>query len=70
MSQYDSLILGQVSLDINVDHTGHAVHEVGGAVVASVLRLRRWGTKPASCRRQTLTRWTLWRCSRGRPMWT
>ncbi len=35
MSQYDSLILGQVSLDINVDHKGHAVHEVGGAVVAS-----------------------------------
>ena len=35
MHTYDSLILGQVSLDINVDHTGHAVHEVGGAVVAS-----------------------------------
>jgi len=35
MQRYDSLILGQVSLDINVDHTGHAVREVGGAVVAS-----------------------------------
>ena len=35
MGKYVSLILGQVSLDINVDHTGHAVREVGGAVVAS-----------------------------------
>lgn len=35
MSQYDSLILGQISLDINVDHTGRAVREIGGAVVAS-----------------------------------
>ena len=35
MGKYVSLILGQVSLDINVDHSGHAVREVGGAVVAS-----------------------------------
>ena len=35
MSQYDSLILGQVSLDVNVDPAGQAVREVGGAVVAS-----------------------------------
>lgn len=35
MGKYDSLILGQVSLDINVDHTGHVLREVGGAVVAS-----------------------------------
>lgn len=35
MQRYDSLILGQVSLDINVDHTGHTIREVGGAVVAS-----------------------------------
>jgi sugar/nucleoside kinase (ribokinase family) len=35
MDKYVSLILGQVSLDINVDHTGRAVREVGGAVVAS-----------------------------------
>jgi sugar/nucleoside kinase (ribokinase family) len=35
MSKYDSLIMGQVSLDINVDHTGQVLREVGGAVVAS-----------------------------------
>ena len=35
MSKYESLILGQVSLDINVDHTGRVHREVGGAVVAS-----------------------------------
>ncbi len=35
MCKYDSLILGQVSLDINVDHVGHVLREVGGAVVAS-----------------------------------
>ena len=35
MKKYDSLILGQISLDINVDHAGNEVREVGGAVVAS-----------------------------------
>ena len=35
MRDYDLLILGQVSLDINVDHNGHEVRELGGAVVAS-----------------------------------
>ncbi len=35
MSKYDSLILGQVSMDINVDHTGHEIREIGGAVVAA-----------------------------------
>ena len=35
MSRYDLLILGQVSKDINVDHEGREVREIGGAVVAS-----------------------------------
>ena len=35
MHDYDLLILGQVSMDINVDHLGHEVRELGGAVVAS-----------------------------------
>jgi len=33
--QFDSLIIGQPSLDINTDHTGYTVHEIGGAVVYS-----------------------------------
>ena len=33
--QFDSLIIGQPSLDINIDHTGHSVRETGGAVVYS-----------------------------------
>jgi sugar/nucleoside kinase (ribokinase family) len=33
--QFDSLIIGQPSLDINTDHQGNTVHEIGGAVVYS-----------------------------------
>ena len=33
--QFDSLIIGQPSLDINTDHTGHTIRETGGAVVYS-----------------------------------
>ena len=33
--KYDTLILGQVSMDINVDHDGKEIREIGGAVVAS-----------------------------------
>jgi len=32
---FDSFILGQVSLDINVDHQGNTIYETGGAVVYS-----------------------------------
>jgi len=35
MSNYELLIVGQPSLDINTDHLGTAVREVGGAVVYS-----------------------------------
>ena len=33
--QFDSFIIGQPSLDINIDHTGHSIREIGGAVVYS-----------------------------------
>ena len=33
--QFDSLVIGQPSLDVNTDHTGHTVREIGGAVVYS-----------------------------------
>jgi sugar/nucleoside kinase (ribokinase family) len=33
--QFDSLIIGQPSLDINTDHEGRTVREIGGAVVYS-----------------------------------
>ena len=33
--KFDSLIIGQVALDINVDYTGDTVHEMGGAVFYS-----------------------------------
>jgi sugar/nucleoside kinase (ribokinase family) len=33
--QFDSLIIGQPSLDVNTDYEGHTVHEIGGAVVYS-----------------------------------
>ena len=35
MAQFDSAIIGQPSLDINTDHTGTTVREIGGAVVYS-----------------------------------
>jgi sugar/nucleoside kinase (ribokinase family) len=33
--QFDILIIGQPSLDINTDHLGHRIKEIGGAVVYS-----------------------------------
>jgi sugar/nucleoside kinase (ribokinase family) len=33
--KFDSAIIGQPSLDINTDHTGHTIREIGGAVVYS-----------------------------------
>jgi len=34
-TQFDSLVIGQPSLDINTDYTGHTIRETGGAVVYS-----------------------------------
>jgi sugar/nucleoside kinase (ribokinase family) len=33
--KFDSAIIGQPSLDINTDHTGYTIREIGGAVVYS-----------------------------------
>jgi len=33
--QFDTLVIGQPSLDINTDHTGRTIREIGGAVVYS-----------------------------------
>ena len=35
MSQFDSLIIGEVAQDTNVDYDGTTVHAVGGAVYYS-----------------------------------
>lgn len=40
---YDTLILGPVSLDVNIDHTGKIHKEVGGAVVQSGFAAARTG---------------------------
>lgn len=41
--QYDTLILGPVSLDHNIDHEGREYHEVGGAIVQSGYAASRIG---------------------------
>lgn len=41
MSQFDSLIIGEVAQDTNVDYDGTTVHAVGGAVYYSGLRRRQ-----------------------------
>jgi len=35
MNKYDLLIVDQPSLDVNTDHTGHTIREIGGAVTYS-----------------------------------
>jgi len=35
MKKYDLCIIGQPSLDINTDYTGHTIYEIGGAVTYS-----------------------------------
>lgn len=41
--QYDTLIIGPVSLDHNIDHEGREYHEVGGAIVQSGFAASRIG---------------------------
>jgi len=41
--QYDTLIIGPVSLDHNIDHEGREYHEVGGAIVQSGFASARTG---------------------------
>lgn len=49
LQQYDILIAGPASLDINIDWQGHEVREVGGAVVASGFAAARCGARTAVC---------------------
>ncbi|MDR2096862.1 MAG: PfkB family carbohydrate kinase [Treponema sp.] len=44
---YDTFILGQISLDINVNHDGTAIHESGGAVIYSGFAAGSLGHKTA-----------------------
>ena len=44
---YDTMVIGPVSLDINIDHLGHERREVGGAVVASGFAAAGSGAKTA-----------------------
>lgn len=45
--QYDTLIIGPVSLDHNIDHIGREYHEVGGAIVQSGYASSRTGHSTA-----------------------
>jgi sugar/nucleoside kinase (ribokinase family) len=44
---YDTFILGQISLDINVNHDGTSIHESGGAVIYSGFAAGSIGHKTA-----------------------
>lgn len=48
MKKYDSLIIGHISLDYNVDHTGALVVEMGGAVLYSSASAFALGYKTAA----------------------
>ena len=47
MSQFDSLIIGEVAQDTNVDYDGTTVHAVGGAVYYSGFAAANTGHKTA-----------------------
>lgn len=46
MKQYDSVIVGPVSLDINIDCEGHERRELGGAVVQAGFAAAGCGFRP------------------------
>ncbi len=46
-TQYDTLIIGPVSLDHNIDYEGNEHHEVGGAIVQSGYAAAKLGHKTA-----------------------
>lgn len=62
MKQYESLIIGHISLDYNVDHTGALVIEMGGAVLFSSASAYALGhkvaavTKLAECEKDRLNK--------------
>ena len=58
MSQFDSLIIGEVAQDTNVDYDGTTVHAVGGAVYYSGFAAANTGHKTRCSPRRTRPRWT------------
>lgn len=58
MSQFDSLIIGEVAQDTNVDYDGTTVHAVGGAVYYSASPPPTPATRPRCSPRRTRPRWT------------
>ena len=47
MSNYDTLIIGPVSLDHNIDYLGNSYHEIGGAIVQSGFAAAKTGHSTA-----------------------
>ncbi len=47
MAKYDTLVIGPISLDHNIDHEGNERREVGGAIVQSGFAAARSGAKTA-----------------------
>lgn len=47
MKKYDTLVIGPISLDINIDYTGQEQREIGGAVVQSGYAASKSGAKTA-----------------------
>ena len=45
--QYDTLVIGPISLDWNIDYQGHERRETGGAVVASGWAAAKSGNRTA-----------------------
>ncbi len=56
MSQFDSLIIGEVAQDTNVDYDGTTVHAVGGAVYYSASPPPTPATRPRCSPRRTRPR--------------
>ena len=68
MDQFDSLIIGEVAQDTNVDYDGTTVHAVGGAVYYSGFAAPppTPATKPRCSPRRTRPRW-IWPPPSPRP---
>jgi hypothetical protein len=47
MKKYDTLVIGPVSLDHNIDHLGNERKEVGGAIIASGFAAANSGNRTA-----------------------
>ena len=58
MSQFESLIIGEIAEDTNVDYDGTTIQAIGGAVYYSGFAAANIGTKSRCCPRRTPRRWT------------